>query len=258
MHRACVLEYLVEEQVEMVRTDTEHIFLGMPRNACSLSHLPSAIAAAALYWASWPSPVALSSFIFHMIIDLHLASICSCLQEMAIVRGAGDKDMSRGRVDEAQPLEIIRITSGAGGMGRSPHDLYVPEASTQGFQVKIGDRVKNQRRGSIKGRTTCSDHKCDDEHDSRSTPRRIGSTSLRTISACPSTRYSRTQARWINTPRNKKPVGTCAKIWKSWGKNITGAFEDGVNRPQSGNVHENPHGKKCLNDNYGAAGTLVK
>ena len=99
IRRACLLGYLPEGQAkEVVRMEAERILLDVLRESCSLSHLPSALAAAALYWACCETPgiVAPSSFTFSPVTGYQLESLYCCLRD----------------------VEVVRIASGAGGMGR--------------------------------------------------------------------------------------------------------------------------------------------
>ena len=99
IRRACLLGYLPEGQAkEVVRMEAERILLDVLRESCSLSHLPSALAAAALYWACCETPgiVAPSSFTFSPVTGYQLESLYCCLRDVRIASGAG----SMGRGDE--------------------------------------------------------------------------------------------------------------------------------------------------------------
>ena len=95
LRRAGALGYLPAggPGAERVRQEGQQILLCVLRDACSLEHPPSALAAAALYWSSCitaPATPPPSSFAFLAVTGYDLGQLCRCLRDMEVVRtGAG-------------------------------------------------------------------------------------------------------------------------------------------------------------------------
>lgn len=95
MRRADALGYLASGAgSERVREEAQQILLCVLRDACSLEHPPSALAAAALYWASCvtaPGAAAPASFSFFAVTGYQLERLCHCLRDMEGVRTGGGR-----------------------------------------------------------------------------------------------------------------------------------------------------------------------
>ncbi|CAM9852828.1 unnamed protein product, partial [Hapterophycus canaliculatus] len=102
LRRAETLGYLLQQQqaagggagsaAERVREEAQQILLCMLREACSLEHSPSSLAACALYWASCvtsPGAAPPSSFAFLAVTGYELEQLCRCLRDMEGVRTGG-------------------------------------------------------------------------------------------------------------------------------------------------------------------------
>lgn len=93
LRRAGALGYLPEGHVsERVREEAQQILQCVLRDASSLEHPPSAIAASALYWASCvttPGAAAPESFAFFAVTGYQLERLCRCLRDMEGVRTGG-------------------------------------------------------------------------------------------------------------------------------------------------------------------------
>ncbi|CAM9743702.1 unnamed protein product [Sphacelaria rigidula] len=89
--RAVVLGYLSQagQVAERVGREAQKILLSVLRDASSLEHPPSALAATALYWASCitcPGQAAPTSFAFFAVTGYQLDKLSRCLQDMEKVR----------------------------------------------------------------------------------------------------------------------------------------------------------------------------
>lgn len=95
LRRADALGYLARGAgSERVREEAQQILLCVLRDACSLEHPPSALAAAALYWASCvtaPGAAAPASFSFFAVTGYQLERLCRCLRDMEGVRTGGGR-----------------------------------------------------------------------------------------------------------------------------------------------------------------------
>lgn len=93
LRRAVGLGYLARGQVaERVGQEARQILLCVLRDASCLEHPPSAVAAAALYWASCvtcPGETAPASFAFFAVTGYHLDKLCRCLRDMENIRTGG-------------------------------------------------------------------------------------------------------------------------------------------------------------------------
>jgi len=116
LRRAGALGYLPVEggpgsSSERIRHEAHQILLCVVRDASSLEHPPSALAAAALYWSSCISAPATpppNSFAFLAVTGYELGQLCRCLRDMEVVRTGGG-----GRYDSS------RAGGGGGGGGES-------------------------------------------------------------------------------------------------------------------------------------------
>lgn len=94
LRRAGTLGYLRADgpSSERVREEAQQILLCVLRDASSLEHPPSALAAAALYWASCitaPGAAPPTSFAFLAVTGYELEQLCRCLRDMEGVRTGG-------------------------------------------------------------------------------------------------------------------------------------------------------------------------
>lgn len=99
LRRACLLGYLLDGPMsERVRDEAQQILSCVLRDSCSLEHPPSALAAAALYWASCvssPGAAAPESFAFFAVTGYKLEKLCRCLRDMEAVRTSGNGSEGR-------------------------------------------------------------------------------------------------------------------------------------------------------------------
>lgn len=94
LRRAGALGYLQAgaPSSERVREEAQQILLCVMRDASSLEHPPSALAASALYWASCvtsPAAAPPASFAFSAVTGYELEQLCRCLRDMEGVRTGG-------------------------------------------------------------------------------------------------------------------------------------------------------------------------
>lgn len=93
LRRAAALGYLpAGPAAERVRNEAQQILLRMVRDACFLEHLPSAVAASALYWASCisaPGQVPPTTLAFAAVTGYNLDGLSRCLRDMEAVRLGG-------------------------------------------------------------------------------------------------------------------------------------------------------------------------
>ncbi|CAM9584184.1 unnamed protein product [Scytosiphon promiscuus] len=132
LRRADALGYLQQQQAaggggggdaERVREEAQQILLCMLREACSLEHYPSSLAACALYWASCvtsPGATPPSSFAFLSVTGYELAQLCRCLRDMEGVRtGRGVSDGRHGAGSFYASSSSLLGGGGGGGGGGS-------------------------------------------------------------------------------------------------------------------------------------------
>lgn len=123
LRRAEGLGYLpARAATETVRTEATTILLCVLRDASSLDHLPSALAAAALYWASCvtsPGEAAPGTFAFFAVTGYQLDRLCRCLRDMENVRTGGGGSAFGGSgggwASAAFPEHADNSLFGAGG-----------------------------------------------------------------------------------------------------------------------------------------------
>lgn len=123
LRRAGALGYLRADgpSSERVREEAQQILLCVLRDACSLEHPPSALAAAALYWASCiaaPGAAPPTSFAFMAVTGYQLEQLCRCLRDMEGVRTGGGRGGLGGRPGSGS-RSLCPSSSGTGGAGDS-------------------------------------------------------------------------------------------------------------------------------------------
>ncbi|CAM9546808.1 unnamed protein product [Laminaria digitata] len=125
MRRADALGYLARGAgSERVREEAQQILLCVLRDACSLEHPPSALAAAALYWASCvtaPGAAAPAAFSFFAVTGYQLERLCRCLRDMEGVRTGGGGGRRQHR------LSVAGGVGGGGGGGGDWAGAAFPE-----------------------------------------------------------------------------------------------------------------------------------
>lgn len=125
LRRAGALGYLRTDgpSSERVREEAQQILLCVLRDASSLEHPPSALAAAALYWASCisaPGAAPPTSFAFLAVTGYELEQLCRCLRDMESVRTGGGGGGGGGlRSRSSSPSFSSPGTGGGGGGGDS-------------------------------------------------------------------------------------------------------------------------------------------
>lgn len=124
LRRAGALGYLRADcpSFERVREEAQQILLCVLRDASSLEHPPSALAAAALYWASCiaaPGAAPPTSFAFLAVTGYELEQLCRCLRDMEGVRtgGGGGGGVRHGLGSRSSSSSSPSYSSSGAGFG---------------------------------------------------------------------------------------------------------------------------------------------